>query len=723
MSDVKDNEIARLQEELEAAKAKLAAANKELGVFHDCQKALTWNAASTFTWDYTTGIVDEELYVQTPQGRLGISQMAGVELPATIDELTSAFADKFVHKDWARWYKTNFSTKFVRKNYEEIGPYNLAFERKLASEDFGLLYARFEAPIIQDPDTGHLVAHFIMTDCTNRYRLVAPLEFQDVNTARVALLEALKRVFLFSAYADFESGVPNVLSASDAISNEMLARKPKSVEDLRDVLAKMVAEEDLPRYLEFTDPETMAARLDQKNILMDEFGTKDGRRVTASIIPVDTEYGANETANRRYYDDKYTDYIGSKRPYSNVIFTVVEVTQERLREKLLVEAQREAQAANEAKTNFLFNMSHDIRTPMNAIIGYTGLMEKHIDDQGRVEDYLGKVRSSGEMLLELINNVLEMARIESGAMVLDEAVWDAYEMNDSLFAILDEQMRAKSIEFTRSIDVEHRYVFCDSLKLREIFLNILSNAYKYTPEGGRVSMDLVEVPSDREGYAVYRTKIADTGIGMAEDFLPHIFDEFSRERTATESRVQGTGLGLSIVKKLVELMDGSIEVESKLGEGTTFTVSLYHKISDKAALEVPEELQLDQADFTGKRILLAEDNELNAEIAIEILEETGISVEHAEDGIAAVDMLAKAPSGYYDLVLMDIQMPNLDGYGATKRIRALDDATKSEIPIVAMTANAFEEDKQNALAAGMNGHLAKPIDVDELIHTLGKYLA
>ena len=719
-------------EDIERLRAELAAANKELASYHDMAKALTWNSIATFTWDYTTGIIDQDVQVQTPNGTLSLAEMSGVTLPATIEEVITAFADKYVHPDWAAWYKTNFSTKFVTANFEEIGPYNLAFERKLVSDEVGALYARFEAPITKDPDTGHLMARFVMTDCTNRYRLVAPIEVKDIDTARVSLLEALRRVFLFVAYADLSTGIPSVLSASDLISNAMMEKKSASLEDMRTLLATQVVEDDRAAFMELTDPGTLSARLEQKGVLTCELSTMGGKRVLVSVIPVDLSYATKNAAAARYYDDRYTDYIddddnnnnnnNNKGLFNDVVITVADVTKDRNREQLLMQAQQNAQAANEAKTNFLFNMSHDIRTPMNAIIGYACLMEKHLDNPEKLEDYLGKMRASGDMLLELINNVLEMARIESGAMVLDEAVWDAFEMNDSLFAILDEQMKAKGIRFTRSIDVEHRFVYCDSLKLREIFLNILSNAYKYTLEGGSVSMDLVEIPSDREGYALYQTTIADTGIGMSEDYLPHIFDEFSRERTATESRVQGTGLGLSIVKRLVELMDGSIEVTSKLGEGTTFVVSLYHRISSEEALAAPESENIEATDFVGKRILLAEDNDLNAEIAAEILEEIGLHVERAEDGIVAVDMLAKAPAGHYDLVLMDIQMPNLDGYGAVRRIRALDDAAKAGIPIVAMTANAFEEDKQNAIAAGMNDHMAKPIDIDDLMRTLDKHL-
>ena len=316
-----------------------------------------------------------------------------------------------------------------------------------------------------------------------------------------------------------------------------------------------------------------------------------------------------------------------------------------------------------------------------------------------------------------------MARIESGKTTLDETYWDAHAFNDTLFSLFDSQMKEKGIEFTRSNRVIHKDVLCDETKLREIFLNILSDALKYTPSGGKVTMNLTEIPSDRPGYAMYQTVIEDSGIGMSEEFLPHLFDEFTRERSSTETRLNGTGLGMPIVKKLVELMEGTIKVESMVGRGTRITVTLPHRIAQEADTQSYEKAKAyDENCFKGKRILLAEDNELNAEIAITILEEAGFVVEHAEDGIICVDMMEKAEADYYDLILMDIQMPNMDGYKATQTIRKLSDPKKANITIVAMTANAFDEDKKNAYKAGMNWHIAKPIKIDELMSALTEIL-
>ena len=394
--------------------------------------------------------------------------------------------------------------------------------------------------------------------------------------------------------------------------------------------------------------------------------------------------------------------------------------------KELEELKRKAEAANNAKTTFLFNMSHDIRTPMNAIIGYTELISKNKENQEKLDDYIAKIRFSSDFLLSLINNVLELARIESGNTVLTESVWSVHQFNESLFSVFDESMKKKNIQFTKIVNVQHPYVYCDTVKLREIYLNILSNAYKYTPEGGTVCMELKELPTEREGYARFQITVTDSGIGISKEFLPHLFEEFAREKSVRSS-IEGTGLGMPIVKKLVELMGGSITVTSELGKGTTFVLTLSHRIAEHELAEKEDrkiaEIKTAAARSNSKqRILLAEDNELNAEIAMELLAEAGFEVDRAEDGAVCVEMLDRADPDYYDLILMDVQMPNLNGYEATRKIRALNDEEKANIPIIAMTANAFDEDKQNAFAAGMNAHIAKPIDMKMLMQTLEEVL-
>lgn len=386
--------------------------------------------------------------------------------------------------------------------------------------------------------------------------------------------------------------------------------------------------------------------------------------------------------------------------------------------KVLKESREQAEEANRAKTSFLFNMSHDIRTPMNAIMGFTNLLEKHQNNPKLRQDYLNKIADSSNILLSIINNVLEMARIEKGTIELDESAWSVDNFNESIYTLFHDMMKQKKLKFTRNINVKHNYVMCDPTKLREVFFNIISNAYKYTPIGGKIHMQVDELPSDKEGYAIFRTTITDNGRGMSKEFLPHVFEEFTREQNTTLGKVQGTGLGMPIVKRLVEIMNGTIEVDSELGAGTTVTVILPHKITDDSDTNPQYDIEIDPNDLKGKRILLAEDNEINAEIAIEILSESGILVDHADDGKRCIEMLENAPDNYYDVILMDIQMPNMDGYEATKAIRVMDDKVKGNIPIIAMTANAFEEDKRQSLRCGMNAHIAKPIDVQELLSTL-----
>ncbi|MDO4460693.1 MAG: ATP-binding protein [Clostridia bacterium] len=382
-----------------------------------------------------------------------------------------------------------------------------------------------------------------------------------------------------------------------------------------------------------------------------------------------------------------------------------------------------AEAANEAKSAFLFNMSHDIRTPMNAIIGFTELMKKHLDDKELIERYLGKIETANEFLLSLINNVLELARIESGKEYLDENPHFAPGFISQIMDFMEPQMEKKGLSFIYTTNLIHKNVFFDDTKIREIFLNIIGNAVKYTPDGGSVTVSVEEIPCDKEGTALYKTIISDTGIGMSDKFLPHLFDEFVRAQNTTDSGIEGTGLGMPIVKKLVDLMHGTIEVESEPGKGTTFTLLIPHRIAENTITEqIDSKKSVDLREFAGRRILLAEDNELNAEIAMSILEENGFVVEHAVNGVMCVNKLEKSEPGYYDLILMDIQMPDMNGYEASRRIRNLNDEYKSCIPIIAMTANAFEEDRKHAFEAGMNAHLAKPIDIQELLTALSMAL-
>ena len=394
-----------------------------------------------------------------------------------------------------------------------------------------------------------------------------------------------------------------------------------------------------------------------------------------------------------------------------------------LHEKELEKAVLEAKNANEAKTRFLFNMSHDIRTPMNAIIGFSELLEKHIGEKDKAIAYLGKIKSSSNFLLSLINYVLEMARIESGKLALKKEVGCVTELIESLTDVFEPGVKKKFITYSCETDIQHKYVIGDETKVREIFINIIGNSVKYTPEGGKISVSVKEEPFEKENYIAYRIIVEDNGIGMSKEYLPHIFEEFSREHTSTESKVTGTGLGLPIVKSLIDMMGGTIEVESQLGCGTKMNVVLpFELASEKQILEEKQKEKEKISDsILGKRVLLAEDNELNAEIAMTVLKENGLKAERAANGKQCIEMLKKMPEDYYDMILMDIQMPEMDGYEATKLIRHLDDA-RADIPIVAMTANAFEEDRQKALESGMNAHVSKPVDMNMLFKVMAQIL-
>ena len=390
---------------------------------------------------------------------------------------------------------------------------------------------------------------------------------------------------------------------------------------------------------------------------------------------------------------------------------------------LLKETAAAADAANRAKSSFLFNMSHDIRTPMNAIIGYANLADKYIDSPEQLRPYLDNIRTCGQKMLSIIDNVLELSRIENGSVSLEETAVESGSVFDSCVVMVQSEIDRKQQKLTVSKEILYPYVYLDVSRVSEIVLNLVGNAIKYMGDGGEIHCDIRQIPNERAGWCTLKLAVRDNGIGMSKEFQEHVFESFSRERSSTVSGIEGSGLGMGIVKKLVDLMGGDIQIQSKLGEGSTFTVYIPCRIAHAEDTQAKRaDKPTDKEIFKCKRLLLAEDNDLNAEIATELLSEVGLIVDRAENGVRCLDMLEKAPNDYYKAVLMDVQMPVLDGYCATEKIRELEDKRKANIPIIAMTANAFAEDKAKALDVGMDDHIAKPIDMNKLLSVLGKYM-
>lgn len=533
-----------------------------------------------------------------------------------------------------------------------------------------------------------------------------------------SFIRALGEEYLIMCSFDLDTGEGELLRMSDEIDDE-----------LRSIFGgDFTYESSLNQYISHRVlPEDQAALHDILARSQVQHELEDCKRLTAKFRSfVDNTIGYRQTTIVRagsWTDESIDDHfiVMGLRNVDR------ETRDEMERKAQLEEALQRANRANEAKSLFLSNMSHDIRTPMNAIIGFTALAKNHNNDSERVMDYLNKIQTSSTHLLDLINDILDMSRIESGKVSLDEAPHDLGEIIDHLSSIVQPEVADKGLSYHVDIsELQHHFVMCDKLKIKQVLLNILSNAVKFTPSGGAVSFTIRETPTALQNKTEYTITVTDDGIGMDEGFLKHIFDPFERERTSTLSGTQGTGLGMSIAKRLVDMMGGDIEVVSTKGVGSTFTVTLPLETLNKAELlrtngDGSQTHELSEA-LRGLRILLVDDNLFNREIATTLLKDAGFVVEQAIDGKDAINHLSDAEPGYYQLVLMDIQMPVMNGYEAATIVRSMDDPRISSIPILAVTADAFDEDRQKALACGMNGHVAKPIEIESLLVALESIL-
>ena len=516
------------------------------------------------------------------------------------------------------------------------------------------------------------------------------------------ILSAVTDDFVFLVEVDVKTRIEKIFFVSKGPHPQWSDKKThKYDESIKEYADVVVAPEDRKRFLEVTE----------FNALMEYFKNNDNECII--------EYDVIINGGRRRYQGKFTlslqDPEGAKIYVGVRDITLIEEERTEYNRKLM-SALAQAEEANKGKSYFLFNMSHDIRTPLNAIIGYSELAKNHLDEKEVLDDYIYKIQTCGRQLLGLIGDVLDMAKIESGNLEISEKPCLCQDLMSDIMISVNESAKKKGLEFEASGNACHSTILCDKVKVQKILLNILSNAVKYTPKGGKISLSVQEKIREDEGLSDFTFVVKDNGIGISKEFLPYIFNSFSRERNATISGVSGTGLGMTITKRLVDAMGGKIEVESQQNMGTTVTVSI--TFSRIVGLEEKREEIIPDAFLKDIRVLLVEDNEINGEIASEMLRELKVNVDLVTNGKECIDALLEKDAGYYDLVLMDIQMPVMDGYEATRIIRRFSDKDKRLIPVIAMTANAFEEDKQKAFQSGMNGHLAKPVEMRHLIQAL-----
>ena len=582
-------------------------------------------------------------------------------------------------------------------------------------DDGSVRHARITARLIMNPSTNHLECIIYGMDISEEIR--EKKEHDLHMNEQLSIFNALARDFLNIFLINSTQGTARILKLDGYVTTGLEKGSTHEYPYYKiccQYINERVHPDDRVRMLDAMKLNTITGKLSQKSEYVGSYKTLIDGQI-------------------HYYQFKYIRLEHSGQIIAAFQNIDAIIASEKEQHQRLSEALAAAEHSSRAKTTFLNNMSHDIRTPLNAIIGFTELAATRLDDKSAVENYLSKIRSSSSYLLSLINDVLDMSRIESGSVKLESSLFSLPEFFEDLHTLLQRDADSKQLSLLWNTgSISHHYIISDKLRLNQIFLNILSNSVKYTNPGGRISFDVSELSASPDGFAVYEFCIRDTGIGMSPDFLEHIYETFSRERSSTVSGVQGTGLGMAIVKKIIDMMSGTIQVKSRPGQGTEFQIRLRLKVGHPAtagSARIPFSPKSSLSDavsgkelFSGYRILLVEDNELNREIAEEILKEAGFILDTAPDGAIAVDIMRHTKPRYYALILMDIQMPNMDGYEATRQIRSLPNPEIANTPILAVTANAFEEDKLAAEKAGMNGHVAKPLNIHKLITAIKSVL-
>ncbi|MDO4482000.1 MAG: ATP-binding protein [Bacillota bacterium] len=649
-------------------------------------KALSDNAAFSFEFDLTTGIVEADII-----GSNGINytQKAGLVSPCKFNELSGFYFDgeikcrMFLNSDIkmlsAEILMDDYLSGRTRREINLLYPVTNSYYRVLHF-------------IYEDDESGHIRVFVVgraITEVENEVFTASGEKKDRPFEEREIFYKDLMDIQSCGVFAYSFPGYQIVAANAETLR----IFECETIEDIRKNIADVIGRISYPKpeYLEKL------------------------KRLRTEDSSVDYECIINEgKANESYLIAK-TKIIYSPNGRRTVYTTYVDATEMHA----LMDYVKKAEEGVRAKSQFLFNLSHDLRTPMNAILGYSELLQMNFSGDDKTKKYLSRLMDSSRFLLFFLNNAIELSSLDKGTEVLQNSLCNAERFIDMIGAVVQGNAIERKINYTKSINIEHNYIMCDSMKLRVIYLNLISNSLKYTPAGGSLHIDLEEIPSEKEGYASFKTVISDTGIGISPEFLPYAFESFSREKNTTSSGIFGAGLGLPVAKKLVELMGGSISVESAPDKGTTVTVIHSHRIvGEKELMELGER----QAGADGKflrdrRVLMAEDNDLNAEIAILLLSDAGLVCERVSDGMKAVEAVEEKPEDYYDIILMDIQMPVMDGYEAAQRIRKLE-GRRSQIPIVAFTANSMEEDRKKAYASGMNGHVGKPINVSELMETM-----